>query len=105
LDSNVIYIGRKPLMTYVLSVVSRLSGGNNEVVLKARGRAITSAVDVAEITKRRFLTNLKIDGVSIGTEEVKLEEGGNRSVSSIEIVLKREGQPAPKQAVVSTEPA
>jgi len=93
LQSNVVLIGRKPVMTYVLSVISLISSGNTEVTLKARGRAITSAVDVSQIAKRKFLDNLKIDYVKIGTEDVQTAEGGKRSVSSIEIVLRSEGKP------------
>ncbi len=91
-------------MTYVLSVISRVNSGSNEVTLKARGRAITSAVDVAQIAKRRFMNTLQIDDVKIGTEEVETREGGKRSVSSIEIVLKNEG-PAPAPAASEAAPA
>jgi DNA-binding protein len=92
LQSNVVLVGKKPVMTYVLSVVSLISSGSNEVILKARGRAITTAVDVAQVTKRRFLDSLKIENVTIGTEEVQTKEGGKRSVSSIEITLRAEGK-------------
>ncbi|OGD53031.1 hypothetical protein A3K80_02435 [Candidatus Bathyarchaeota archaeon RBG_13_38_9] len=77
-------------MTYVLSIISRVNSGGDEVTLKARGRAITTAVDAAQIAKRRFMTSLQIADVKIGTEEVETREGGKRSVSSIEIVLKNE---------------
>ena len=76
-------------MTYVLSVISRISSGNNEVMLKARGRAITSAVDIAQITKRRFLNTIEIANVTISSEEVEMKEGGGkRTVSAIEILLR-----------------
>jgi len=89
--TNVVYIGRKPTMSYVLAVITSFSGSDaKEVTLKARGRAITTAVDVAEITKHRFMKELNIDKITIGTEEIKQEEGGTRNVSTIEITLKRE---------------
>jgi len=88
-ESNVVYIGSKPPMAYVLAVLTSFSDANTpEVLLKARGRAITTAVDVAEITKRRFVKELTVDNISIGTEELEQREGGTRAVSTIEITLK-----------------
>lgn len=80
-------------MDYVLAVISRLSAGDaKEVVLKARGQAITTAVDVAEITRSRFLKDLRIGRIAIGTEEMPAREGENRTrmVSTIEIALTKE---------------
>lgn len=88
--SNVVYIGRNPPMSYVLAVLTGFSGSKSEeIVLKARGRAITTAVDVAEITKRRFVKELSVSNITIGTEELPREGGTTRAVSSIEITLKR----------------
>jgi len=59
-----------------------------EVVLKARGRSITTAVDVAEITRRRFVDKLEVNNISIDTEDiVEQETGRTRAVSTIEISL------------------
>jgi len=91
-DSDTIYIGRKPVMSYVLAVITSFSGSDaKEITLKARGQAITTAVDVAEITKRRFLKELKIGKISIGTEEMppREAEGRPRMVSTMEIALSR----------------
>jgi len=88
--SNVVYIGRKPVMSYVLAVITSLNMPDiDEVVLKARGRAITTAVDVAEITRRRFVDALKVDRIEIGTEELEQMDGRTRNVSTMEISLKR----------------
>ena len=77
-------------MNYVLAVITSLnSPDSKEVILKARGRAITTAVDVAEISRRRFMKELKIGKIITGTEELSVEEGGTRMVSSIEITLTR----------------
>ena len=85
-ESNTVFIGNKPIMNYVLASVTLFGTGNaKEIILKARGRAITTAVDVAEIVKRRFMENVKITNVSIGTEEIPNQEGKTRSVSTIEI--------------------
>ena len=87
---EVIFIGNKPPMSYVLAIITALSSGaTTEITLKARGRAITTAVDVAEITTNRFIKDLKVTGIGIGTEEMPPREGENRSrmVSIIEIDL------------------
>jgi len=88
--SGIVFIGNKLPMDYVLAVITRLSANDSkEVVLKARGRAIATAVDVAEITRSRFLKDLKVSRIVIGTEEMPAREGENRSrmVSTIEITL------------------
>jgi len=91
--SAIVFVGSKTPMDYVLAVMTRLSGSNaKEVVLKARGQAITTAVDVAEITRSRFLKDLKVSRIAIGTEEMPSREGENRArmVSTIEITLTQE---------------
>ena len=87
-DENVIYVGHKPPMSYVLAVVTQFQGsGSDEVIIKARGRAISTAVDAAEITRNRFVTNAEIKDIKIGTESITNEEGRTSNVSSIEIIL------------------
>jgi len=86
-DENTIYVGNKPPMSYVLAVVTQFNGGSDEVVIKARGRAISRAVDTAEITRNRFVQNAKVKEIKIGTESITNEEGRNSNVSSIEIAL------------------
>lgn len=90
--SGIIFVGNKPPMSYVLAIITDLSASNaKEITLKARGRAITTAVDAAEITRRRFLKDLKISKIAIGTEELPPREGENkaRNVSTMEITLTR----------------
>jgi DNA-binding protein len=87
MDENTIFIGNKPPMSYVLAVVTQFNGGTNEVMIKARGRAISRAVDTAEIVRNRFVKDAKIDDIIIGTESITNEEGRNSNVSSIEIKL------------------
>jgi DNA-binding protein len=89
-EPNIVYIGRKPTMSYVLAVITSFnSSDTKEVTLKARGRAITTAVDVAEIVNNRFMKDLNVGQIAIGTEEIQQEEGGTRNVSTIEISLTR----------------
>ena len=88
-EENVIYVGNKPPMSYVLAVVTQFNSGSTEVVIKARGRAISRAVDAAEITRNRFVTDAKIKEIKIGTESITNEEGRSSNVSSIEISLSK----------------
>ncbi len=87
-DENVIYVGQKPPMSYVLAVVTQFNtSGSDEVIIKARGRSISTAVDAAEIVRNRFVTDATIKEIKIGTESITNEEGRTSNVSSIEICL------------------
>ena len=86
-QGNVIFVGRKSVMNYVLAVLLQFDAGAKKVVLKARGKAISKAVDVAEIVKRRLLENkVEIVECKIDTEDVG-EEPNIRKVSTVEIAL------------------
>jgi DNA-binding protein len=93
-DGNIIYVGQKPPMSYVLAIVTQFQGsGSDEVIIKARGRSISTAVDAAEITRNRFVTDAKIKDIKIGTESITNDEEGRTSnVSSIEIILTRKSK-------------
>lgn len=83
----IVLIGRKPTMNYVLATTLPLNEGR-KVVVKARGRAISKAVDVVEVVRRRFVKDVQVENVKIGTEEGRLgSDGRPRNVSIIEIVL------------------
>ena len=89
-DENTIYIGNKPPMSYVLAVVTQFNTNNSdEVVIKARGRAISRAVDTAEIVRNRFVIDAVVKDINIGTESMTNEEGRTSNVSSIEIYLSK----------------
>lgn len=88
-EDNVIYIGKKPSMAYVLAVITQFSDNRKEVTIKARGRAISRAVDVAEIVRRRFLNDVTIKNIEIGTEERELEDKTKVNVSTIAITLSK----------------
>ncbi|MCD6564037.1 MAG: DNA-binding protein Alba [Thermoproteales archaeon] len=85
-QEGVIFIGQKPTPNYVLAAVTQFSQGSKKVVLKARGRAISKAVDAAEIVKRFLGDKVDIENISIGSETVG-EPGKQRTVSTIEITL------------------
>jgi archaea-specific DNA-binding protein len=88
--SNHIYVGKKPVMSYAMSALIQLSQAG-EVIIKARGLAISRAVDVAEIVTRRLGNGtFSVKNINISTEQVKSTETGEmRNVSSIEILVGR----------------
>ena len=86
--SNTVFVGSKPVLNYVLACLTLFRGDVKEVVVKARGRAISRAVDVVEVTRSRFMPDVKIKAISIGTEEVpSRDEDRMTNVSTIEIAL------------------
>ena len=91
-SENYIFIGGKPFMNYITGVVMQFNNNKaNEVTIKARGKFISKAVDVAEVARRKFLTelNVKVKEVRIGSEEFENKEGKMVNVSTLEIVLTR----------------
>ena len=82
-----IFVGSKPILAYVTAVITSLSRADSVKVM-ARGRAISSAVDVVEVTKRSFVSDLVVNGIEIGTERLSGERG-ERNVSTITITLSR----------------
>jgi len=86
-DDNTVYIGKKPTMNYVLAVATQFNAGTDSVVIKARGRSISTAVDVAEIVRNRFVQGVTVKDIRITTEKLEGEEGKISNVSSIEIFL------------------
>ena len=88
--SNTVFVGRKPVLNYVLACLTLLKSGEGEVLVKARGRSISTAVDVVEVTKNRFVNDLKVVDISIGTERLTSHDRGQlTNVSSIEIKVTR----------------
>jgi DNA-binding protein len=89
-DENVVYISNKPFMNYVTGVVMQFTNKNSkEVIIKARGKFISRAVDVAEVVKKKFLKDqsLKVKDIKIDSEEFENKEGRKVNVSTIEITL------------------
>jgi len=86
-NRNTVYIGsQKPAMSYVLATLTCLNN-SPRVFLKARGAAISHAVDVAQITVNRFAQGVKVERITLDTEELQSEKGGMRNVSTILIEL------------------
>jgi DNA-binding protein len=88
-EEHVVFVGNKPVMNYVLATITQFNEGVGNVVIKARGRAISRAVDVAEIVRNRFLPGVKIDEIKIDTEELDSSQGRQMNVSTIEIYLSK----------------
>ena len=87
---NTVLIGKKPLMAYATAIVMQANTGGGDISVKARGRAISKAVDVVEVCRRRFFEGkLEIADVLIGTETIASEGEQSRNVSTIEIKLKK----------------
>ena len=90
-ESNAVLIGTKPVMNYVLACITIFHSGAKEVNVKARGKCISRAIDVAEVVRRRFLPDVKVKSVGIGTDQLPPREEGRSmsNVSTIEITLER----------------
>ncbi|WP_309492445.1 DNA-binding protein Alba [Candidatus Hecatella orcuttiae] len=88
---NVVLVGRKPVMNYVVACVTFFNQGYNGIVVKARGTAISKAVDTVELLRRAFVKDLVIKNITIGTETVEREDRKS-NVSTMEITLEK---PAP----------
>ncbi len=83
----VVFVGRKPVMNYVLACMTALQSGGRQAIVKARGRAISRAVDTVQILQRRFFKDLKIGEIKTDTEQVTGENNITLNVSTIEIPI------------------
>jgi len=91
-EINSIFIGSKPLTNYVTGIIMQFnSSGVNEVLVKARGKFTSKAIDIVELTKRKFTKeNITSDNIKLGSEEFITKEGKKITVSTMEIILKKE---------------
>ncbi len=87
-NDNTVFIGKKPSMSYVLAVVMQFSNGKSEIHLRARGRAISKAVDVAEIVRNKFVQDAKVEDIKIGTEEIQ-SDNEKLNISTMDITLRK----------------
>lgn len=103
--SNVIFVGKKPLMAYVTATLVQLAS-EDVVMVKARGNSITRAVDVAEIIEKRMGNmGYKIGDVKIGSESLQSQDGRTRNVSTIEIGIVKGTPTAPTAPTTQTATA
>ena len=88
-NSQIAYILHKRAYRETSSILEVLTKDYGRVTLMARGRAISKAVDVAEVVRNQFIANLSVSDINIGTEELETEDGGTRNISNIAIMLSR----------------
>jgi len=88
-SDSTVYIGKKPVMNYVVACLTFFNSGSGKVVVKARGRSICRAVDTVELLRRAFLKDVQLEGIHTCTEEVEREGGRKSNVSAIEITLSK----------------
>jgi DNA-binding protein len=89
-NDSIVFVGKKPVMSYVLACLTLLQNGTVDITIKARGRAISKAVDAAQILTKKFVPDVMVKSVELGTEVVRNEESGATSnVSSMEIHLSK----------------
>ena len=88
-EDHTVFVGSKPFMNYVTGVVMQFTTQNaKEVVVKARGKFISRAVDIAEVASKRFLeSTVEVKKIEIDSEEFENKEGKQVRVSTIEITL------------------
>jgi DNA-binding protein len=85
--SNKVLIGNKPVMNYVVASLTIFNQGENTITLRARGRAISTAVDVVEMLRRVFIKDINVESINIGSEDVLNRENEKFSISVLEIKL------------------
>ncbi|MFW9997403.1 MAG: DNA-binding protein Alba [Candidatus Odinarchaeota archaeon] len=90
-NENTVFVGNKPITSYVMAVVTQFNQSNSDTItIKARGRAISRAVDVAEVLRRRFMQGqVEIESIKTDTEQITTREGQRSNVSAIEITMKK----------------
>ncbi len=87
-SESMVFIGKKPVMNYVVACLTSFNSGAKKVLIKARGRAISRAVDTVELLRRSFAKDIEIESIQIGTEEItRPEQQQKTNVSTIEITL------------------
>lgn len=92
--TNLVVVGVKPTMNYVVACLTLFNAGAPEILVRARGRHISKAVDAVEMLKRVFLKDVVVEDVTLGTEVLTDRSGRESSVSTLEIKLAKP-QPSP----------
>ena len=86
---DVVLIGKKPIMNYVIACLTIFNSGKQTITVKARGFVISHAVDTVELLRRAFIKHLKVNKITINTQEFQKVSGLSASVSTIDIVISR----------------
>lgn len=96
-SESVVFIGQKPVMSYVTACITYFNRGEKQVVVKARGRAISRAVDTVELLRRAFIKDLEIKNIELSTEELVRTEGQKSNISAIEITIAKAESKQPQE--------
>ena len=86
-EDNTVFIGKKPVMNYIVACVTLFNSGRGEIMIRARGQAICKAVDTVEMLRRAFVKDLVIKLINVGSEDITRQDGTMASISTIEITL------------------
>jgi DNA-binding protein len=81
---DMIFVGKKPVMTYVTAAIMQLASSDGPITIKARGMSIPIAVDTSQIVTRQSDT-YQIGEIKLGSESLESQDGRTRNVSTIEI--------------------
>ena len=84
---DLVIMGIKPVMNYVVACLTLFNDGNETVRIRARGKHINKAVDTVQLLKRVFLRDLIIRKTKIGTDLLIRDDGNEAKVSTIEIII------------------
>jgi DNA-binding protein len=87
---NVVLVGKKPIMNYVVACLTLFNSGKSSVIVRARGAVISRAVDTVELLRKAFVKNLEVQSISIGTQEFQSANGTESSTSTIEIMVSKQ---------------
>ncbi len=89
-SDNVVLVGKKPIMNYVVACLTLFNSGKSSVIVRARGTVISRAVDTVELLRKAFVKNLEIQSINIGTQQFKTANGTESSTSTIEIMVSKQ---------------
>jgi len=87
-ETKTVIVGQsKPLLNYVTACITMFNSGAEHVVLRARGEAINMAVEVTQVLKKRFVSNVEISNITIDGENVISRDGRQLNLPVLEIEL------------------
>ncbi len=88
MQENLVRVGQKPPMNYVIACVTLFNSGITDVMLRARGQAINNIIEIVELLKK-FQKNLAIKDIQIGSEDITRPDGTKATISTMEITIAR----------------
>lgn len=89
-SGNVVLVGKKPIMNYVVACLTLFNSGKSSVIVRARGNVISRAVDTVELLRKAFVKNLEVQSINIGTQQFKTANGTESRTSTIEIMVNKQ---------------